>query len=57
MKPFRLVPALAMCFTSLCLAAEPSYPTLALGASAPDFKLPGVDGRTWSLSDFKEGIP
>ncbi len=32
-------------------AAEPQ--TLALGASAPDFNLPGVDGRETSLSDFK----
>ena len=27
-------------------------PTLALGAAAPDFKLPGADGRDWSLADF-----
>jgi peroxiredoxin len=32
------------------MAAEP--PTLAPGASAPDFNLPGVDGRNWSLKDF-----
>ncbi len=25
--------------------------TLSLGAAAPDFKLPGVDGKTWSLAD------
>lgn len=31
-------------------AAEPQ--TLALGAAAPDFNLPGVDGRDYSLSDF-----
>ena len=34
-------------------AADP-IPTLALGAAAPDFSLPGVDGRTWSLKDFAE---
>ena len=28
--------------------------TLALGAAAPDFKLPGVDGRTYSLGNFKK---
>jgi peroxiredoxin len=33
------------------LAAE-SIPTLALGAAAPDFNLPGVDGRNWALKDF-----
>ncbi|OGD19154.1 MAG: redoxin [Candidatus Aminicenantes bacterium RBG_16_63_16] len=30
----------------------PDPPTLALGAKAPDFRLPGTDGRTWSLADF-----
>ncbi|HTL53496.1 MAG TPA: redoxin family protein, partial [Planctomycetota bacterium] len=27
--------------------------THSIGASAPDFKLPGVDGKNYSLSDFK----
>jgi peroxiredoxin len=27
---------------------------LNLGALAPDFSLPGVDGRTWTLADFKD---
>jgi peroxiredoxin len=29
-------------------------PTLAVGSAAPDFSLPGVDGRTYSLADFSE---
>jgi len=29
--------------------------TLAIGSSAPDFHLPAVDGKTYSLSDFKDG--
>jgi peroxiredoxin len=30
-----------------------THPTpLAIGAPAPDFKLPGIDGRTYSLADF-----
>jgi len=33
-------------------AAEAPPPTLALGAPAPDFSLPGVDGRTYSRQDF-----
>jgi thiol-disulfide isomerase/thioredoxin len=28
--------------------------TLAIGAKAPDFKLPGVDGKTWSLASFSK---
>jgi peroxiredoxin len=35
-------------------AGAPPPPTLALGAAAPDFKLPGIDGREWSLADFRE---
>ncbi len=33
-------------------AAESLPPTLPLGAPAPDFRLPGVDGRTYALADF-----
>ena len=40
--------------TAAIIAAEPSYPPLALGSAAPDFKLPGTDGKTWSLADFKD---
>lgn len=29
------------------------HPTIAIGSPAPDFKLPGVDGKTYSLSSFK----
>lgn len=35
-------------------AAETAHPTLPIGASAPDFTLPGVDGRDWSLKDFAD---
>jgi thiol-disulfide isomerase/thioredoxin len=31
---------------------EESHPTLSLGSQAPDFNLPAVDGRNWSLADF-----
>src|SRR5512143_1935755 len=30
----------------------PSVPTLAIGASAPDFDLPGVDGKRYTLASF-----
>jgi len=36
-------------------AAETTFPeTLPLGSRAPDFKLPGVDGRKYSLKDFRK---
>ena len=35
------------------VAAEP--PTLAIGATAPDFTLPGIDGKTHSLSEYTKG--
>jgi len=28
--------------------------TLQIGEQAPDFRLPGTDGRTWSLDDFRD---
>ena len=37
----------------MALASENPV-TLALGSSAPDFDLPGVDGRNWALKDFGE---
>ena len=34
------------------VAAEPAVQTLSIGAAAPDFQLPGVDGRQYTLKDF-----
>jgi len=40
-------------FPILVTADEPStHPILALGSPAPDFSLPGVDGKTHSLKDY-----
>ena len=35
-------------------ADPPGLKTLPIGAAAPDFKLPGVDGRDYSLKDFAD---
>jgi peroxiredoxin len=34
------------------LADPPGLKTLPIGATAPDFRLPGVDGKTYTLRDF-----
>lgn len=33
--------------------ANDDHKTLAIGSKAPDFKLPGVDGKTYTLASFK----
>jgi peroxiredoxin len=43
---------LSLVATSALAADAGKVETLALGAAAPDFKLPGVDGRDWTLADF-----
>jgi thiol-disulfide isomerase/thioredoxin len=48
---FALI-AVASCAGFLANAVE--VETLAIGASAPDFSLPGVDGKTHTLADFSE---
>jgi len=41
--------------TYLCACAwAAEYPALAIGASAPDFALEGVDGKTHNLADFAD---
>jgi len=58
MLPHRnLFPALFLILVLAALAApahadEPGPPPLALGASAPDFCLPGIDGQTHCLADY-----
>lgn len=54
--PARAVASLAMLSLWLGGAARaadgPSVPTLAIGSKAPDFDLPGVDGKRYSLASF-----
>lgn len=40
--------------TQRATAKEPVVETLRIGESAPDFDLPGVDGRRWKLGDFAD---
>ena len=49
-----LLPALTGLALAVGVWAADNPPTLALGSKAPDFDLPGVDGRNWKLSDFAD---
>src|SRR5260370_17577869 len=40
------------CMSSLTFGAEGWTQTLEIGASAPDFNLPGINGRAHSLNEF-----
>ncbi len=48
------LPLLALAASLMIASAEETPPTLALGSPAPDFNLPGVDGRNWALKDFAQ---
>ena len=43
---------LILSFVSSLRAEE--HPVLPIGSSAPDFSLPGIDGKTYSLKDFNK---
>ncbi len=54
MKPLRAAQfCLLAAFSFLAARAAENPPTLAIGAAAPDFHLPAVDGKTYSLADFQ----
>jgi peroxiredoxin len=54
MRRTILFAAVVLLISYVSRAADSTqHGTLAIGASAPDFKLPGVDGKTYSLASFK----
>jgi peroxiredoxin len=51
----QLLAAAALALAAPLLAADPpGFKTLAIGDAAPDFKLPGVDGKEYSLASFAD---
>ncbi len=52
--------ALALLIFALAVPAQEGrpnpHPTLAVGSAAPDFSLPGVDGKTHKLGDYKDPL-
>src|SRR5438477_9029944 len=52
MKPFRLLLISLLVAVRILRGETPA--TLPLGARAPDFRLPGVDGRKYSLKTFRK---
>jgi peroxiredoxin len=50
-----LLPAFLVMLAVVAAPAEPpGFQTLPIGAAAPDFQLPGVDGRSYALKDFAD---
>ncbi|MGD0744169.1 MAG: redoxin domain-containing protein [Verrucomicrobiota bacterium] len=51
----RFVSTLFVVMAAFCRAsAAETFPALPPGSTAPDFNLPGVDGRNWALKDFAD---
>ena len=49
-----VISLLLLSFTFLPVATTDDHPTLAIGAKAPDFKLTGTDGKTYTLASFNK---
>src|SRR5436305_13810380 len=52
-RPLFAIAALLF-WSGVAAADPPGLTTLPIGADAPDFRLPGVDGKTYSLKDFAD---
>ena len=52
MKLLLCLASMFVLVSSVYSQGHPEPVTLAIGAAAPPFKLPGIDGKTYSLNDF-----
>ena len=48
----RIITTLILAMSLAAARCEPAHPILALGSPAPNFALPGVDGKVHKLSDY-----
>ena len=58
MMPKAVLALWLLCCVPTLFAADefpPGMQTLQIGDPAPDFRLPGIDGRDWALEDFRAG--
>ena len=58
MKRFLVAVAASVCFTAVAVTGQqpsptPVVPKLKVGEQAPDFSLPGTDGKTHKQADYK----
>ena len=53
MRKFIFFIGFIICHFISMTQSHPDPATLEIGSSAPDFRLPGTDGKTYSLADFK----
>ena len=52
--PTRMLAATLFFLSLTARAAEDEHPTLAVGSQAPDFSLPGIDGKTHTLAEYSK---
>ncbi len=53
-KIFLGTTLLVLSLSTVIRAADDEHPTLAIGSAAPEFSLPGIDGSTHKLSEYKD---
>ena len=53
-KQTLTIVAAVLLMAGLSLSAQKQYKSLEIGQKAPDFNLPGVDGRNYRLADFAD---
>jgi peroxiredoxin len=53
-KQTLIIVAIVLFISGMSLSAQKQYKSLQIGQKTPDFNLPGVEGRNYSLADFAD---